>query len=44
MSKKHIQALSIPPKFPTLYQVWTREDGQQFTYSEKGWWLKVKNV
>ena len=42
MSKKSMP-LRVPPKFPKLYEIWTRDDGQQFSYSEKGWWVKVKD-
>ena len=39
---KHVQALQVPPKFPKTYDLWTREDGQQFTYNDQGWWVRVK--
>ena len=29
--------LRVPPKYPEIGDIWEREDGVKFTYTNKGW-------
>ncbi len=38
---KKQQPLRVPPSRPKVNEIWVREDGTEFFYSESGLWVKV---